>query len=69
MVRHPRTGQNLLTIGTDVLNGGTGTVISQRSETGRGILCVKEGIGKYDMWYGVVCKDVMSSCMSIGYSL
>ncbi len=21
-----------------------------------GIMCVKEDIGKYDMWYGVVCK-------------
>jgi hypothetical protein len=24
------------------------------------LMCVKEDIGKYDMWYGVVCKDVMS---------
>jgi hypothetical protein len=23
-------------------------------------MCVKEGIGKYGMWYGVVCKVVMS---------
>ncbi len=23
--------------------------------------CVEEGIGTYDMWYGEVCKDVMSS--------
>ena len=43
--------------------------MSQRSEAGRGILCAKEGIGKYDMWYGVVCKAVMSSCMSAGCSL
>ncbi len=44
-------------------------MISQRSETGQGTLCVKEDTGKYDMWYGVVCKDVMSSCMSAGGSL
>jgi hypothetical protein len=43
--------------------------ISQRSEEGRGILCAKEGIGKYGMWYGVICKAVMSSCMSAGCSL
>ena len=29
---------------------GVKPVISQRSEAGRGILCVKEDIGKYDMW-------------------
>ncbi len=29
-------------------------------------MCAKEGIGKYDMWYGVLCKAVMSSCMSAG---
>ena len=46
-----------------------GLVISQRSETGRGILCCKEDIGNYDMLYGVVCKSVMSSCMSSGCSL
>jgi len=32
-------------------------------------MCAKEGIGKYDMWYGVVCKVVMSSCMSTVFSL
>jgi len=32
-------------------------------------VCAKEGIGKYDMWYGVVCKAVMSSCMSVIFSL
>ena len=69
-VRHPSTGLNLLMAGVDLLDGGTGRPpISQRSEGGRGILCVKEGIGKYDMWYGVVCKVVMSSCMSAGCSL
>jgi len=31
-------------------------------------MCVKEGIGKYDMWYGVVCKTVMS-CTSVVFSL
>jgi hypothetical protein len=30
---------------------------------------VCRSIGKYDMWYGVVCKTVMSSCMSTGGSL
>ena len=52
--------------GADLLDGGTDTsVVSQRSESGYGILSVKEDIGKYDMWYDVVCKaDVMSSCMS-----
>jgi hypothetical protein len=48
--------------GPGLLDGGTGTsVISQRSQLGQGILCVKEGIGKYEMWYGVVCKTVVSS--------
>jgi hypothetical protein len=37
----------------------------RRSEPEHGILCVKEGTGKYDMWYGVVCQSVMSSCMSV----
>jgi hypothetical protein len=46
--------------GTDLLDGGTDTpVILQWSESGRGILCVKEDIGKYDMLYGVVCKVVI----------
>jgi hypothetical protein len=39
---------------------GSQTVVSQLSETGQGIMCVKEDIGKYDMRYGVVSKDVMS---------
>ncbi len=30
---------------------------------------MKEGIGKYVMWYGMVCKVVMSSYMSVGCSL
>ena len=25
-------------------------------------MCVKEGICKYDMWYGVVCKAVKNLC-------
>jgi hypothetical protein len=54
--------------GTDLLNGDTDTVESQLSETGQGIMCAKEGIGKYDMWYGVVCKAVMS-CTSAVFSL
>jgi hypothetical protein len=64
MVRNSRTGQNLLMTGTDLLNGGTVTVISRRSESGRGIMCAKEDVRKYDMWYGVlwlVCGVVMSS--------
>jgi hypothetical protein len=71
MVRHPITGLNVLITGADLLDGGTDTVaVSQRSEEGQRILCVKEDIGKYDMWYGVVCKVVvMSSCMSAGCSL
>ena len=69
-VRHPSTGLNLLMAGADLLDGGTCTpAVSQRSEAGQGILCAKEGIGKYHMWYGVVCKAVMSSCMSAGCSL
>ena len=61
MVRHPSTGQNLLMAGADRHNGGTVTpAVSQRSESGQGIMCAKEGIGKYDMWYGVVCKAVMA---------
>ncbi len=47
---------------------GSQTVVSQLSETGQGIMCVKEDIGKYDMWYGVVSKDVMS-CTSVVFSL
>jgi hypothetical protein len=31
-------------------------------------MCTKEDIGKYDMWYGVVCKTVMS-CTSVVFSL
>jgi hypothetical protein len=43
--------------GSDLLNRGTDTVVSQLSEEEQGIMCVKEDIGKYDMWYGVVCKS------------
>jgi hypothetical protein len=59
MVRHPCTGQNLLMAGVDLLKGGTDTAESQLSEAEQRIMCAKEGIGKYDMWYGVVCKVVM----------
>ena len=56
--------------GADLLDGDTGTTaVSQRSEEGQRILCVKEDMSKYVMWYGVVCKTVMSSCMSVDYSL
>ncbi len=68
MFLHPITGQNLLMSGTDLLNGVTDTTVSQLSDTGQGIMCVKEGIGKYDMWYGVVCNPVMS-CTSVVFSL
>jgi hypothetical protein len=54
--------------GADLLNGGTGTAVSQLSEARQGIMCAKEGIGKYGMWYGVVCKAVMS-CTSAVFSL
>ena len=53
---------------TNLLDGVTGTnTVSQR--LGQRILCVKSDIGKYDMWYGVACKTVMSSSMSAGCSL
>ena len=55
--------------GADLLDGDTDTpAVSQRSEAGQGILCAKEGTGKYDMWYGEVCKDAMS-CTSTVFSL
>ena len=48
MVRHPITGWNLLMARADRLDGGTGTSeVSQRSESGQGILSPKEGSG---MW-------------------
>jgi hypothetical protein len=68
MVRHPNTGQNLVMTGADLLNRGTVTPVSQPSEAEQGIKFAKEGIGKYDMWYGVVCKAVMS-CTSAVFSL
>jgi hypothetical protein len=51
--------------GTDRLNGGTGTTsVSQRSESGQGILDVKEGRG---MWvWSTVVLSVLSSCMPAG---
>ena len=64
------TGADLFDAGADLLDGDTGPpVISQRSEAGRGMLCAIGGIGKYDKWYGVVCKDVLSSSMSARCSL
>jgi hypothetical protein len=60
----------LLMSGADLLDGDTDTsTVSQGSEVGQWILCNKEDIGKYDIWYGVVCKDIMSFCMSAGWSL
>ena len=54
---HLRVGQNLLMAGAD-LSGGTGTpAVSQRSESGQGILGAKEG-------RGIVA--VLSSRMSAG---
>ena len=54
MVRHPSTGWNLLMAGVDRLDGGTGTpVVSQRSESGQGILGAKEGRGMW-LWSAVV---------------
>jgi hypothetical protein len=65
MVRHPRTGQNLLMSGTDRLNGDTDTpTVSQRSESGQGILGVTEGRGVW-VWSSVVLV-VLSSYMSAG---
>ncbi len=47
---------------------GTQTLISQLLKAGQGIMCGKEDIGKYEMWYGVVCKAVIS-CTSAVFSL
>ena len=42
----------LLMAGVDRLGGGTGAPeVSQRSESGQGILGIKVGRCKYDMWY------------------
>jgi hypothetical protein len=68
MVCHPNTELNLLIEGTDLLDGAQTSTTSQRPERGRGILCVKEGIGKYDMWYGVVCKFSSNSNFSFSLS-
>ena len=60
----------LLMTGTDRLRGDTDTpVVSQRSEVGQGILGIKAGRGKYDMWYDWVVKALVSSCMSVGRPL
>ena len=51
--------------GADLLNGGTGTpAVLKRSESGQGILGVKEGRGKW-VWSAVVVA-VLSSRMSAG---
>jgi hypothetical protein len=51
--------------GADRLNGGTGTpAVSQRSESGQGILGAKEGTGMW-VWSAVVLA-VLSSRMSAG---
>jgi hypothetical protein len=50
--------------GSDLLDTPTGTVVVHRSETGQGILGVKEGKG---MWvWSVVVLVVLSSRMSAG---
>ena len=50
----------LLMTSTDRLGGDTGTpVVSQRSEGGEGILEIKSGRGKYDMWYDWVVKEIV----------
>ena len=55
--------------GVDRLDGVTDTpVVSQRSESGQGILTVKTGRGKYVELYDVVSKSVMSF-MSVDCSL
>ena len=60
----------LLIPGTDRLGGGKWTpVVSQRSEVGQGILGIKAGRGKYDMWYDWVVTALLSSCMSFVASL
>ena len=52
MFRHPITGWNLLMSGVDLLDGDTGTpTVSQQSESGQGLLCVKEG-HKTANWLG-----------------
>jgi hypothetical protein len=62
---HPRVGQNLLMAGADRLSGGTGTpAVSQRSESGQGILGAKAGRGML-LWSAVVVA-VLSSRMSAG---
>ena len=65
MVRYPNTGWNLVMTGTDRLDGGTGTsVVSQRSESGQGILSAKEGRGMW-LWSDVEV-EVLSSHMTTG---
>jgi hypothetical protein len=66
MVRHPSTGWNLLMAGADLLDEGTGTpAVSQRSESGQGILGAKAGRGGMLLWSAMVMA-VLSSRMSAG---
>jgi hypothetical protein len=68
MVRYPITEQNLMMTGDDLLDTPTGTVVTQRSEAGQGLLGVKEGKGMW-VWSDMVLP-VLSSRMSVGgYSL
>ena len=61
---HPKVGQNLM-VGDDLLDGCTYTSeVSQRSESGQGILGDKAGRGLL-LWYDVVVV-VLSSHMSTG---
>ena len=68
MVHHPRTGWNLLMTGSDLLDGDTDTpVVSQRSESGSGILGVKEGRSTW-LW-SVVVVVLLSHMSVVGFSL
>jgi hypothetical protein len=68
MVLHPRTGQNLLMSGIDLLESPTGTVVAQRSEGGQGILGGKEGKGMW-VWSDMVLVVLSSRMSSVEFSL
>ena len=56
MHNHPKVGLNLLMAWDDRLIGGAGTpTVSQRAETGQGIMGGKGSKGKCDMLYDAVC--------------
>ncbi len=59
-------------MGTGRVKGGTGpseVSVTRRSETEQGILCDKDGIGKYCMLYDVICESGEWSCKSVDSSL